>query len=375
MVFDKYLFRSVLIATVFMSVTLATIIFLSQSLRFLELVIESGASSKMFWVLTVLALPRFFEIVVPIALMAATLFTYNRLIMDSELVVMRTAGYSPMRLSRPVLTLAFLTTLFLMFVTTWLAPVSLSQMQQLRTVLKSQYSTLLIKEGVFNAFGDTLTVYVEDRKKDGEMEGILIHDTSPEWEHPVTIVAQKGYIVMSDQGQQVVVDQGWRQTFNPQTGALEKLSFDRYTIDLPESEDVRQRWPEPDERTFFQLLNPDLSVKRDQENIDNFIREAHRRVISPFLAMTFTVISLSILLLGPLNRRGQGVRITVSILSIVIIQALYLFAFNLSNRSFTGLIGMYVLVFVPLVAGMVALSPISEKFRRKTLYRSNEVQV
>ena len=95
MVFDKYLFRSILIATVFMTLTLATIIFLSQSLRFLELVIESGASSKMFWVLTFLALPRFFEVVVPIALMAATLFTYNRLTMDSELVVMRSAGYSP----------------------------------------------------------------------------------------------------------------------------------------------------------------------------------------------------------------------------------------------------------------------------------------
>ncbi len=372
MVFDKYLFRSILIATVFMTLTLATIIFLSQSLRFLELVIESGASSKMFWILTFLALPRFFEVVVPIALMAATLFTYNRLTMDSELVVMRSAGYSPMRLARPVLILSVLTTCFLLFVTTWLAPVSLSQMQQLRLVLKSQYSSLLIKEGVFNAFGDNLTVYVEDRKKDGEMEGIMIHDTSPEWEYPVTIVAQKGYIVTSDQGQQVIVDEGWRQTFNPDTGALDKLSFERYSIDLPESEDVRQRWVEPDERTFLQLLNPDLSVERDQDNVEEFLREAHRRIISPFLAMTFTVLSLAFLLLGPLNRRGQSWRIIAAIVSVVLIQGLYLFAFNLSSRSAFGLLGMYVLVFVPLIAGFIALSPMSEKFRRKVLYQAGE---
>lgn len=372
MVFDKYLFRSILIATVFMTLTLATIIFLSQSLRFLELVIESGASSKMFWILTLLALPRFFEVVVPIALMAATLFTYNRLTMDSEIVVMRSAGYSPMRLARPVLILSVLTTGFLLFVTMWLAPVSLSQMQQLRLVLKSQYSTLLIKEGVFNAFGDNLTVYVEDRKKDGEMEGIVIHDTSPEWQYPVTIVAQKGYIVTSDQGQQVIVDEGWRQTFNPESGALDKLSFERYSIDLPESEDIRQRWPEPDERTFLQLLNPDMSVERDQDNIDEFLREAHRRVISPFLAMTFTAISLAFLLLGPLNRRGQSWRIVAAIFSVILIQGLYLFAFNLSSRSAVGLLGMYVLVFVPLAAGFVALSPMSENFRRKILYQPGE---
>lgn len=372
MVFDKYLFRSILIATVFMTLTLATIIFLSQSLRFLELVIESGASSKMFWVLTFLALPRFFEVVVPIALMAATLFTYNRLTMDSELVVMRSAGYSPMRLARPVLFLSVLTTMFLLFVTTWLAPVSLSQMQQLRLVLKSQYSTLLIKEGVFNEFGDNFTVYVKDRKRDGQMDGIMIHDTSPEWEYPVTIVAQRGYIVTSEQGQQVIVDEGWRQTFNPETGALDKLSFERYSIDLPESEDVRQRWAEPDERTFLQLLNPDLSVERDQENVDEFFLEAQRRIISPFLAMTFTVVSLSFLLLGPMNRRGQNVRIVLAIFSIVLIQGLYLFAFNLSGRSVIGLLGMYLLAFGPLAGGILALSPVSEAFRRKVLFSTPE---
>ncbi|MEM6780742.1 MAG: LPS export ABC transporter permease LptF [Pseudomonadota bacterium] len=372
MVFDKYLFHNILIATIFMSLTLAAIIFLSQSLRFLELVIESGASSKMFWILTFLALPRFLEVVVPIALMAATLFTYNRLIMDSELVVMRNAGYSPLRLSRPVIMLSIFTTIFLLLVTTWLAPVSLNQMQQLRLVLKSQYSTLLIKEGVFNGFGDHLTVYVEDRKKDGEMEGLLIHDTNPDWDEPVTIVAQRGYIVASEQGQQVIVEQGWRQSFNAEGGNLDKLSFERYSIDLPESEDVRQRWTEPDERTFLQLLNPDPNVQRDMESKDQFLTEAHRRIVTPFLAMTYTFLSLSFLLLGPLNRRGQAIRIAMAIGSVVIIQGLYLSAFNLSNRSVIGLIGMYVLVFVPLILAWISISPMSEAFRRKTLFKKKE---
>ena len=59
-IFDRYIFKNLLIATVFVAVTLAVVIFLTQSLRFLELVIESGASSSAFWVLTMLALPRFF---------------------------------------------------------------------------------------------------------------------------------------------------------------------------------------------------------------------------------------------------------------------------------------------------------------------------
>lgn len=368
MVFDRYLFKSVLVATLFMTMTLAVLILLTQSLRFLELVIESGASSSVFWVLTLLALPRFFEVVVPIALMGATLFTYNRLLMDSEVVVMRAAGYSPMRLARPALVLSLIVTCFLLFVTMWLAPTSLGAMQNLRQVIKAQYSTLLIKEGIFNEFGDHLTVYVEDRTREGELHGIMIHDTNPKWENPVTIIAKRGVIVTSDAGQQVFVYDGWRQDFNPQSGVLNKLSFDRYSIDLPESGEVRQRWAEPDERTFFELLNPDLSEKRDFENQRDFIYEAHRRIISPFLAPAFVFIALGVLLLGPMNRRGLSLRIVVAVMSVIVLEALYLTAFNFSSHSALGLVFMYVIVFVPIAAGFFALGSFSEGVRRQMFF-------
>ena len=94
-VFDRYIFKNVLVAATFIAVTLAVVIFLTQSLRFLELVIESGASGGTFWMLTFLAMPRFFEIIIPLSLMAATLFIYNRMTSDSELIAIRAAGYDP----------------------------------------------------------------------------------------------------------------------------------------------------------------------------------------------------------------------------------------------------------------------------------------
>jgi lipopolysaccharide export system permease protein len=86
MIVNRYIFKNLFLATVFIAVTLAAVIFLTQSLRFLELVINSGASGGAFWMLTMLALPRFFEIILPIALMAGIIFTYNRMTADSELV-------------------------------------------------------------------------------------------------------------------------------------------------------------------------------------------------------------------------------------------------------------------------------------------------
>lgn len=370
--FDRYVLKGLALATLFTSLTLAAIILLTQSLRFLELIINSGASSAAFWVLAFLALPRFFEVILPIALMISVVFIYTRMISDSEIVVMRAAGKSPIELTRPAITMAVLITFLLLFITTWLAPVSLSSMQKMRQVIKAQYSTLLFREGVFNEAGKDLTVYIENRTSEGELEGLLIHDSRKELPAPVTVIAKRGVIVATEEGQQVLVYDGSRQDLNPKTGALNRLDFERYSIDLPEAAAVRQRWREPDERTFWELLNPNESVKRDMENEHKFVIEAHRRVTGPFQALGFTVLVLCCLVLGPSNRRGQNKRIFMAVMGVIVLQSLYLAVFNLAIESFIGLILMYLIVFLPIVLGLFILSSVGEKVRHSTLYSANK---
>lgn len=368
--FDRYIFRQLLIATIFIAVILAAVILLTQSMRFLELVIDAGASGFMFWVLTFLALPRFFEVLLPVSLMAATVFVYNKMLIDSEIVVMRGAGASPLSLARPALYLSFFITALLLVMTMWLAPLSHASMQHTRQVVKAQYSALLFREGVFNRAGDGLTVYVRDRLPGGELQGLMIHDSRDKAAPPVTIMAKKGVIVSTDEGQRVVVFEGARQDFNNKNGTLNRLAFDRYTIDLPDdSGSVRQRWPEPDERTFRELLSPDPDSARDRESKRDFMVEAHRRVISPLLAPAFCVIALSFLLLGPVKRGGYGRRISFAMIGVIVIQGLYLGAYNMSRQSDWGLVIMYLLVLLPLAAGLFSLSAHGETLRQRFLYR------
>src|SRR3989339_85805 len=187
-ILDNYIIRNLSLALLFVTLSLAGVVFLSQSLRFLEMVMESGASSLSFWILTMLALPRFFEIILPIALMVAVVFVYNRMMLDSELIVMRGAGFSPMMMARPALNLSLVIMIFLWWVTCWLAPVSLRQMQEMRQEIKAQYSSLVFREGVFNTVGDDLTIYVSDRTSEGDLHGLMIHDSRKENRNPVTII-------------------------------------------------------------------------------------------------------------------------------------------------------------------------------------------
>ena len=370
-VFDLYVIKNLSVATAFIALTLAAIILMTQSLKFLELIIEAGASSGAFWALAFLALPRFFEVILPIALMIAGLFVYNRMAGDSELIVMRAAGKSPLQMVKPALIVGVLTTLLLLFITAWLAPVSLAKMQKMRQVVKAQYSTLLFQEGVFNEVGTNLTVYIDKRTPKGELEGLLIHDNRPENPVPVTGIAKRGIVVATDSGQQVLVYDGSRQDFNKRTGALNRLDFERYSIDLPDSGVVGTRWKKPDERTFFELFNP---VASDKKYRSEFLVEANRRIVGAFLPLTFVSIALSFLLLGPLNRRGQAMRILLAVIAVVFIQSLYLSVSSFAVKNIAGVFLMYGVVFVPFLLALFILSPSTEKLRRKFLFQSSKAR-
>lgn len=356
-VFDRYLFRNLLIATLLTAATLTAVIFLAQSLQFLELIMNSGASISTFWLLTLLAIPRFFEIIVPVALMAATVFVYNRMSIDSELVIMRATGMAPVRMARPALILAIFVTAGLSLTSLWIVPQTEMDMDATRTMLKSQYSTLMFREGIFNPVRPGLTVFIRDRRPDGQLRGLIIHDSRKKNAPPITVVAKRGEVVSTSAGQQFIVYDGTRQDIDPGTRTLNTLSFARYTIDLPtESASVANRWREPSQRSFIELLHPDLSNPDDVRFRRAFVVEANRRLVSPLLAPAYTILALAFLLLGPVDRRGQSWRVVLAIGAVVVIQGFYMAALSMARESDVGLVLMYAFVFLPLAGGLAILN-------------------
>ncbi|PZP54497.1 MAG: LPS export ABC transporter permease LptF [Micavibrio aeruginosavorus] len=354
---DRYVFRNLFIATIFVTLVLSALVLLTQSLRFLELIINSGASAWSFWGLTMLALPRFFEIIIPIGLMASVLFVYNKFTLESELVVLRALGFSPWRLARPALILSGLFALFMFFCVSWLSPVATATMQKQRVFLKTQMSTLLFREGIFNQAGKGLMVYIRERASNGELQGLIIYDGREETETPTTVIAKRGMLVATDEGQQVIVYDGARQDYDRREKILKRLNFDQYTIDLPDEEGpVRTRWAEPEERTLLQLMNPDLTDDYDRKARKEFLTEIYKRLATPLMVPCFTIIALCFLLLGSVDRRGQSRKILAATAIMIVLQVLFLAMYNLAKQSFIGVPLMFVVAIAPSIIGLMLLS-------------------
>jgi lipopolysaccharide export system permease protein len=304
-----YIFGQILLATLFILATLTLAIWLTQSLRFIELIVNRGLTMGAFANLALLLLPNFLALVTPIALFIGTLFVYNRLSVDSELVVMQAVGFGPGQLARPALILALGATLLGYAMSLYFVPLSYGRFKEIQSDVRSDYSGLLLQEGAFTNIGGTLTVYVRTREANGDLRGILVHD-SRDARNPVTLLAERGTLAMTDEGPRVILINGNRQQVDRAGGSLSLLYFERYSVEIGQSSGMREfRWREPSERFLNEMLWPDMTEANDRQYAPRLIAEGHARLTSPLYALSLVLVALACLLPGDFNRRGLGRRL------------------------------------------------------------------
>lgn len=350
---SKYIFRQTLGVMLFVTVTLSFVIWLTQSLRFVDMVVNRGLPVTEFLWLAVLILPRFLAIVLPIGCFVAVIYIYNKLTSDRELIVLRAAGFSNPRLARPALALAGLTAIAVYGLNAYFLPVSYRAFTDLRLAIRSDYSSVLLQEGAFHTLPGGVTVFIRQRVGTGQLNGILVHD-GRDPKQPVTVMAESGALVQTDEGPRVVLVKGSRQQFDRSTGKLTFLQFDKYTIDLGLAGRVaaNARNKSPEEMFLWELFDP---VGQDGPTRAEYAAEGHSRLAGPLLAISFVAVGLTILLSGDFSRRGQTPRIMAAVAAMIGIQTLAITVHNMAGSNPDAIPLLYVSTLLPGIAGLLVL--------------------
>ncbi|MEE8506083.1 MAG: LPS export ABC transporter permease LptF [Kiloniellales bacterium] len=347
----RYIFNQLFIAVIFITLGLTLVVWLSQSLRWIGYIVNRGLPATTFLSFVALLLPSFLGVVLPIAAFCAVLFVYHKLIMDSELVVLRSAGLSQLQLARPAFVLGGLVTLAVYSIMIYFLPVSYRAFKDLQSNIRADYSAVLLQEGTFNAISKGITVYVRERSVDGELRGILVHDNRDP-KKPITMMAERGALVHSDSGPRVVMANGNRQQVERENGRLSLLYFDRYTVELAQFQGTAHtRWREPRERFLPDLLNPPL----DERARNELIAEGHQRLVVPLYCLAFIMVGMAALLSGQFNRRGHMWRVISAILVVAALEALSLALHDLASRTPVAIPAMYAGAILPVLAGAFVL--------------------
>lgn len=304
---DRYFLRQTVLPFVFFTMILTCVIWLAQSLRVIDLIVNNGQSARILIDFAVPLLPQVMSIVLPVAALGAVIFTLNRAMQDSEMVVVFATGQGRLSAIRAVLIFGVMVSLILAVVTVVLMPIGSQVLRERTAEIRSDVAAALIQDGRFIHPGEGLTVYLREANGPEDMRGILVHDgRDPDEE--VTLHAQRAVLSDSPQGPRLVMFEGMAQRMDKKTRSLNLLQFEKLTYDLSAfGMDPDDRKRKPSEFFFTELLWPEGELSDRQRS--RFTAEGHEQLSTPFYGIAIAAVAAAIMLGGHFSRRGYFWRV------------------------------------------------------------------
>lgn len=321
-VLSLYIFRQLAQAFIILIGVLTALVWVSQAIRFLDLVIEKGRSIWEFMVLTGYLVPSIASLVAPTALFIATAFVLHRFNTDSELVVCQAAGGSRWRLMRPFAFASLLITGFIIFMNLYAMPHGMRAFREKLISVRTDLISTLVREGQFVSPESGLTVHIRTQDTNGDLLGLIFHDTRDSAAQ-LTYLAERARLISENGGTSMLMFNGTFQRRRKTAQDVDVVLFSEYTLDLSNfGPDRNVPYYEATEKYMSELLNPDPKDPIFLSSPGKIFAEIHNRLSSPFYAFAMMLIAFVGLCDAHTNRLGRlwmilaisGVAIAVRVL-------------------------------------------------------------
>jgi lipopolysaccharide export system permease protein len=304
-----YILRQILAPFVLFTLVLTLVVWMTQSLRLLDLVINRGQSAGIFAYLTLLMVPSLLVIIVPIAFFGAALYALSKLNTDSEMVVMWSAGVSRAQLAMSVLMAAAVAMAVTYACSLYLMPYGQRLMKDKVLDIRADIGAAILREGAFTTPSDGLTVFIRELAPTGEIRGILVHDNR-DVGRPITYIAESGVLAQTQAGARLIMQNGNIEQ-NEGGGKLSALKFDRYVFDLDQyAGPQRSTERETGERYLPELFNPQFDDSSQEIRRGVYLAEGHNRLSAPLYCIAFALIALAATAKGRMGRSSYALRLS-----------------------------------------------------------------
>jgi lipopolysaccharide export system permease protein len=350
---SNYVLRQLAGPVLLFGFLLTGVVWLSQSMRLLDLVINRGQSAPTFVYLTILLLPSLLVIILPIAFFAGALYGLHKLNADSELVVMQASGFSRVQLGVPVMIAAIVVMLLTYLCSLYLMPLGQRTMKSTVLGIRADIGAAILSEGTFNTPADGLTVFIRDLSSDGHIRGILVHDNR-DTKQPTTYLAESGVLAQTAGGSRLIMQDGTIEQSNGTASQLSVLKFKRYVFDLDQFAGQKQQGElEASDRYLPELFWPQFKTQPKNHNLINlFLAEGNNRLAAPLYCLTFALIALAAVTSGRRQRGAYALRLTGASILAAMVRIIGYGAQSMAARNPSLLFLLYL---VPIAGGAIAL--------------------
>ena len=352
MILSWYIFKQTFKNLFISTCVFVGIIWLTQSFKSIKLIIDKGAGISEFFVLSAYSLPSWLLIALPFGTFAGCMISYLKLQNDKEILVMQSAGISPLKLSKPAFFAALLASTILFIISHFIMPKTYRNFKILQNEIRNNSQDFIIRDNIFIDINKNQTIFISKLNKINELEEIFIQDRSDPTS-VVEIFSSKGILKYEDNlvlsmnnGTRISTDLKGRSTI---------LNFKSYDIEIKQDKNKKSeaRVVEYNEYNFFELLKKSQSGK---ENKGKLLAEAHSRNTVLLMPLVFSFIVMVTILKDNFSRTFSIYRKTTGIVLLVIIQSFVLIIKNAVHSNIIFLPLMYIFPILTLITCIILLN-------------------
>ena len=321
--FDRYMLSQLLVLFGFFALVLVAVYWVNRALSLFDGLIADGQSLLVFLELSALTLPNVVRVVLPVAGFAAAVYVTNRLMNDSELLVMQATGFSPWRLARPVAAFGVLVALLLAVLIHALVPASRSHLAQRSAEISENIAGRFLTEGRFLHPVAGVTLYVRQITPEGGLRDIYLSDAR-ERGRRIDYTAREAYLVPGGGLSRLVMLDGLVQEADVASGRLATTSFDSLTYDLSSliaAGGLAQIGAREAPTAVLWRADPaDIAAANSTEA--EFRLEFHTRIAQPLLAGFAAISGFAALLAGGFSRFGVMRQVLGAVALLIVAQVI-----------------------------------------------------
>lgn len=307
---DRYLLRETLVPFAFSVAFAVLAVFLFQAQRLIGAAVGLGLTIGDALVIFGAALPPFLVLAIPMAYLLSVMVGLGRLSADRELIALRAAGASPLRIARaPVI--AGLAVSFLAVPIAHLGePYGMRLLYQQLVGVGLRNISGAIQPGVFNEELAGIALYAAGRAPDGRLTDVLLFDERDP-EQPILIVAARGSLepqdarslVFSLENGEIHLGQG------EDRDRYERVRFERAHLGIDAGKEMWQRTKLVSD--ISQMTSAEMVKEAERrgpgDRYGRRVKKAYwRRWSLPLMAFVFGILAAAITLGTKSEARARG---------------------------------------------------------------------
>mgnify|MGYP001414761127 CR=1 FL=1 len=246
-------------------ISISVIVWVIQAVNYLDFVSEDGHSFRIYFLYTLLSLPKIIGRVLPFMFFLSLFYILLKYEENNELVIFWLNGIKKISFINVILRFSFFFLVIQIFFSSFLIPQTQDLARSFIRTSNIDSFSALIKEKKFIDTVSNLTIFVDSKDKNGNFNKIFLKDKLPNGDSQI-IYAEKGTIKSDNNNNFLVLESGEIVNIKPEANIGEqstKISFDTTELNLSKFTTKTTTFPKIQELGTLLLLN---CINSSEEN-------------------------------------------------------------------------------------------------------------